>query len=63
MVFPFVAVTWDTIFIIWVSKTYCLTGLVPPFSYPEDDFVSLGRPERTMGGHMEAQNQIFPDFG
>ena len=46
----------------WVSKTYCLTGLVPPFSYPEDHFASLGTPERTMEGHMGAQNQIFSDF-
>ena len=47
----------------WVSKTYRLTGLVPPFSYPEDHFVSLGTPERTMEGHMGAQNQIFSEFG
>ena len=46
----------------WVSKTYRLTGLVPPFSYPEDHFASLGTPERTMEGHMGAQNQIFSDF-
>ena len=42
----------------WVSKTYRLTGLVSPFSYPEDHFVSLGTPERTMEGHMGAQNQM-----
>ena len=54
MVFPLVA---------GVSKTYRLTGLVPPFSYPEDHFVSLGTPERTMEGHMRAQNQILSDFG
>ena len=42
----------------WVSKTYRLTGLVPPFSYPEDHFVSLGTPERTMEGHMGTQNQM-----
>ena len=58
MVFPLVAVTWDTIFASWVSKTYRLTGLVPPFSHPEDNFVSLGTPERTVEGHMGAQNQM-----
>ena len=58
MVFPLVAVTWDTILLFWVSKTYHLIGLVPPFSYPEDHFVSLGTPERTMEGHMGAQNQM-----
>ena len=63
MVFPLVPVTWDTIFIILGSKTYRLTGLVPPFSYPEDHFASLGTPERTMEGHMGAQNLIFSDFG
>ena len=63
MVFPFVAVTWDTFILFWVSKTYHLTGLVPPFSFPEDHFVSLGTPQRTMEGHMGAQNQIFSDLG
>ena len=63
IVFPLVAVTWDTILSFWVSETYHLTGLVPPFSYPEGHFVSLGTPEKTMGGHMGAQNQIFSDFG
>ena len=56
--FPLVAVTRVTILLFWVSKTYHLTGLVPPFSYPEDHFVSLGTPERTMEGHMGAQNQM-----
>ena len=36
---------------------------MPPFSYPEDHFASLGTPERTMEGHMGAHNQIFNDFG
>ena len=63
MVFPLVAVTWDTILSFWVSKTFNLTGLVPPFSYPEDHFFSLGTPERTMERHMGAQDQIFSDFG
>ena len=48
--------------LFWVSKTYRLTGLVPPFSHLEDHFASLGTPERTMEGHMGAQNQIFSDF-
>ena len=63
MVFPLVAVTWDTILLFWVSKTYHLAGLVPTFSYPEDHFVSLGTPERTMEGHMGAQNQFSSGFG
>ena len=63
MVFPLVAVTWDTILLFWVSKTYRLTGLVPPFSHPEDHFASLGTPERTMEGHMGAQNETFCDLG
>ena len=50
------------ILLFWISKTYHLTGLVPPFCYPEDHFVSLGTPERTMEGHMGAQNQILSDF-
>ena len=63
MVFPFVAATWDTILSFWVPKTFNLTGLVLPFSYLEDHFVSLGIPEGTMEGHMGAQDQIFSDFG
>ena len=58
MVFPLVAVTGDTILLFWVSKTYYLTRLVPPFSHPENHFASLGTPERTMEGHMGAQNQM-----
>ena len=52
MVCPLVVVTLDTILLFWVSKTYYLTGLVPPFSYPEDHVVSLETPEsgRTHGG-------------
>ena len=42
----------------WVSETYHLTGLVPPFSHPEAYFASLGTPETTMEGHMGAQNQM-----
>ena len=49
--------------LFWVSKTYHLTGLVPPFSHPEAYFASLGTPERTMEGHMGVQNPIFSDFG
>ena len=48
---------------LWMSKTYRLTGLVPPFSYAEDHFATLGTPERTMEGPMWAQDQIFHDFG
>ena len=66
MVFPFVAVTWDTIFIILGVQNLSLTGLVPPVSDAEDHFASLGTPERTMEGHMGAQNQFLVisfDFG
>ena len=45
-------------FIILGVQTYHLTGLVPPFSFPEDHFVSLRTPERTIEGHMGAQNQM-----
>ena len=58
MGFPFVAVTWDTNLVFWVSKTYHLTGLVLPFYHPGNHFVSLGTPEGTMEGHMEVQNQM-----
>ena len=61
IVFPLVAVTGDTISLFWVSQTYRLTGLVPPFSYPEDHFARFWTPERTMEGRMGAQNQIFSD--
>ena len=44
-------------------KPIHLTGLVPPSSHPDDHFVSLRTPERTMEGHMGAQNQILSDFG
>ena len=59
MVFLLVAVIGTRCLLFWVSTTYYLIGLVPPFSYPEDHFVSLGTPDRTMEGHMGAQNQIL----
>ena len=58
MVFPLVAVTWDTIFIILGVQNLLFDRPVAPFSYPEDHFVSLGTPQRTMEGHMGAQNQM-----
>ena len=54
------------ILLFWVSQTYDLTGLVPPFCDPGYHFVSLGTFEGTMSGHMGTQNQIFVisgDFG
>ena len=64
MVFPLVDVTWDTIFIILGVQNLSLDRPgASIFSYPEDHFVSLGTPERTMEGHMGAQNQIFSDLG
>ena len=59
MVFPLVLLLGTRILLFWLSKTCHLTGLVPAFSYPEDHCVSLGTPERTMEGHMGAQNQIL----
>ena len=58
MVFPLVAVTWDTNFDILGVQTYHLTGLVLPFYHPEDHFVSLGTFEGIMEGRMGAQNQM-----
>ena len=63
MVFPLVAVTWDTIVIILDVQNLSFDRPVPPFSYPEDHFASLGTPERTMEGHMGAQKQNFSNFG
>ena len=62
-VFPLVAVTWDMFFIILGVQNLSFDRPVPPFSYPEDHFVSLVTPQRTMEGHMGAQNQNFSDFG
>ena len=52
MVFPLVALTWDTIFTILGVQNLSFDRPVAPFSSPEDYFVSLGTPERTMEGHM-----------
>ena len=62
MVFPLVAVTWNTNFAI--SGVQNLVFEMPGASifHPGDYFVSLGTFERTMEGHMEAQNRIFTDF-
>ena len=58
MVFPLVAVTWDTFFIILGVQNLSFDRPGASISYPEDHFVSLGTPERTMEGHMRAQNQM-----
>ena len=60
--FPFEAVTWHTIFIILSVQNLSLdrpgASILPPWNH----FVSLGTPQRTMEGHMGAQNRIFSDF-
>ena len=63
MVFPLVAVTWDTIFIILGVQNLLFDRRGASISHREDHFASLGTPERTMEGHMGAQNQIFCEFG
>ena len=55
MVFPLVAVTWDTNFVIWGVQNISFDK---PGAYPGDHFVSLG----TREAHMGAQNQIFGDL-
>ena len=62
MVFPLVAVTWDTNFVILGVQNLSFDRPGGSILYPEDHFVSLGTPERTMEGHMGAQNQILSEF-
>ena len=63
MVFPLVAVTWDTSFIILGVQNLSFGRPGASILYAGGHFVSLGTPERTMEGHMGVQNPIFSDFG
>ena len=62
MVFPLVALTWDTIFNILGVQNLSFDRPVASIFLPWGPFCQLGTPERTMEGHMGAQNQIFSDF-
>ena len=62
MVFPLVAVTWDTIFAILGVQNLLFDRPGASIFHPGDHFVSLGTFEGTTEGHMEAQNRIFTDF-
>ena len=63
MVFPLVAVSWDTNFIISGAPNLSFDRPGATIFLPWNHFVSLGTPERTMEGHMGAQNRIFCDLG
>ena len=58
MVFPLVAVTWDTIFAILGVQN--LSGA--SIFHPGDHFVSLKTFEGAMEGHMGTQNNILGYF-
>ena len=62
MVFLLVAVTWDTIFVILGVQNLSCDRPGASIFHPEDYFVSLGKPESIMEGHMGAQNQILDYF-
>ena len=58
MVFPFIAVTLDTDIVILGVQSLSIARPGASFDYLGDHFVSLGTPERTMEGHMGAQDQM-----
>ena len=69
IVFPVTAVTLDTNFAIFGVQNLSFGGVLPPFSYPGDHFVTLGHP----GGAWEQQEghvgvnsvffwSLFPGF-
>jgi hypothetical protein len=61
--FQVTAVTLDTIFAIsGVQKNLSFGGLLPPFSYPGDHFVSLGAPWETMGAAGRTRGGPKQDF-
>ena len=62
MVFPLVAVTWDTIFVILGVQNLLFDRPGASIFHPGDHFVSLKTFEGAMEGHMGAQNQILGYF-
>ena len=62
MVFPLVAVTWDTIFAILGVQNLSFDRPGASIFHPGDHFVSLKTFVGAMEGHMGAQNQIFLIF-
>ena len=56
MVFPLVAVTWDTNFAILGVQKLSFDRPGASIFHPGDHFVSLGIFKGTMEGHMGAQN-------
>ena len=63
MVFPLVAVTWDTMFGILGIQNLSFDRPGASIFHPGDQFVSLGTFEGTTEGHMGSQNQMCRDFG
>ena len=62
IVFPLVAVTWNTnLVFLGVQNPYFYMPGASIF-HPGDRFVSLGTFEGTTEGHMGAQKRIFTDF-
>ena len=62
MVFPFVAVTWDTIFAILGVQSLLFDRPGASIFHPGAYFVSLKKFVGAMEGHMGAQNQILNYF-
>ena len=62
MVFPLVAVTWDTSFAILNVQNISFDKPGASIFHPGDHFVSLETFEGAMEGHMGAPNQILGYF-
>ena len=62
MVFPLVAVIWDTLFAISDVQNLLFDRPGASIFHPGDHFVSLKTFEGAMEGHMGAQNQILSYF-
>ena len=62
IVSPLIDVTLQAIFAIFVSKTFHVAGLLPPFFHPGDHFVRLGTPYGTMGAAGRTRGGPEPDF-
>ena len=60
MVFPLVAVSWNTDFASLGVQNLSFFMPVASILHPGDAFVSLGTFEGTTEGHMGAQNRILP---
>ena len=57
---------WTRILLFWMSKTYHLVGLLPPFSSLETILSAWGHPWgpwEQQEGHVGVRNEIFSDLG